>query len=444
MLLPVHRQNKTKRMSMSSGGKMSSQSGVKWRSWLRLVPCIMAIYLLIYLSIGTEDDDAHGASKMPRDTVIYNQEMFYDMRPNVSDKGHTHPPGLVKRHPFLIFREHGQHAVVRPQYSLPPLPSVNLHITNLTMLRNRTHLRKITTKKPLSYVNPHDFRYILNNPYTCKEESIFLLIFVHSAPDHSEDRDLIRKSWASIIKYGDFNIRTIFLLAKPTDRILQWKIEEENHLFEDIIQEDFIDNYKNLTHKHIMGLKWIKDSCSHAQFIVKVDDDTFINIFKLVDYLDMKYSQKPMENTLYCSVFRNQGPRRDKEDKWYVSVEEYSPDKYPPYCEGFAYIMSPDLVSKLYSASLWTKYYWIDDVYVTGFLTNQIGAKLVNFRGDDGYNIMASQYWHQEHVNTALFLLAKYIKETKTWMKIWSATKKYSLKRTITLRPISEFAKFNV
>ena len=43
----------------------------------------------------------------------------------------------------------------------------------------------------------------------------------------------------------------------------------------------FQDSYYNLTLKTVMGLKWVKDHCSQARFVMKTDDDIFVNLPKL-------------------------------------------------------------------------------------------------------------------------------------------------------------------
>ena len=42
------------------------------------------------------------------------------------------------------------------------------------------------------YVNPHDFHYTINNPSVCTDSDLFVLLFVHSAPDHFLERKRIR------------------------------------------------------------------------------------------------------------------------------------------------------------------------------------------------------------------------------------------------------------
>ena len=40
----------------------------------------------------------------------------------------------------------------------------------------------------------------------------------------------------------------------------------------------FQDSYHNLTLKTVMGLKWMSIFCPHAKFILKTDDDIYVNV----------------------------------------------------------------------------------------------------------------------------------------------------------------------
>ena len=55
--------------------------------------------------------------------------------------------------------------------------------------------------------------------------------------------------------------------AFPTYQLM---LEEEHKLYRDIVQGSFIENYKNLTLKSIMGLKWVSQYCKEAPFAIKV------------------------------------------------------------------------------------------------------------------------------------------------------------------------------
>ena len=88
------------------------------------------------------------------------------------------------------------------------------------------------------------------------------------------------------------------------------KIKAESFIYGDIIQENFIDGYYNLTLKTIMGFKWSSKYCSNAKFIMKLDDDVVVNTFDLLNYLNRIYLTDRPENTLYCYLLEN----KDKMD----------------------------------------------------------------------------------------------------------------------------------
>ncbi len=85
------------------------------------------------------------------------------------------------------------------------------------------------------------------------------------------------------------------------------------------------------------------------------------------------------ENTIGCYLWENVKVQRDRKNKWYVSKEEYSNDIYSRYCSGSAFLLTSDLVGKLFNESLYTKFFWIDDFFVTGQLAEKIGADYRNF-----------------------------------------------------------------
>ncbi len=57
-------------------------------------------------------------------------------------------------------------------------------------------------------------------------------------------------------------------------------------MYGDLVQENFLDSYRNLTLKTLMGIRWASIYCANAKFIVKIDDDVVLNPYFLVNYLD--------------------------------------------------------------------------------------------------------------------------------------------------------------
>ncbi len=97
-----------------------------------------------------------------------------------------------------------------------------------------------------SFVNPHDFLYIINNPNICSNLDVSVIIVVHSSADHFQTRSKIRETWASIPFNTDgLIIKTVFLLANPGNPAYQRLIIHENDKHHDIIQEDFMEHYRS-------------------------------------------------------------------------------------------------------------------------------------------------------------------------------------------------------
>jgi len=125
------------------------------------------------------------------------------------------------------------------------------------------------------HVNPHPFRYILTpQASTCRSnEDIYLFVYVHSAPKHRKRRDLIRRTWANVTHYAASvaAIRCVFVIGLPMlsadrsksviDDDLQETVIRESLVHRDIIQENYVDCYRNLTYKAVAAMRWITENC---------------------------------------------------------------------------------------------------------------------------------------------------------------------------------------
>ena len=71
---------------------------------------------------------------------------------------------------------------------------------------------------------------------------------------------------------------------------------DESFLYGDIARGDFIDDYFNMTYKTVLGLYWMTIYCPKATFVMKVDDDVMVNIYKLVDFLQEYNTTENVQN----------------------------------------------------------------------------------------------------------------------------------------------------
>lgn len=265
-------------------------------------------------------------------------------------------------------------------------------------------------------VNQHMYHFLLDNETVC-EEDVFLLALIKSSPERIKERQTIRSTWASVQNYNGQRFVPLFIMGKVNNDTIQRELEKESANYGDIIQGAFTEHFRNQTYKSIMALTWMKLNCEHAQFLLITKDNTMVNPYHLVDFL-LKQTLGQAEELLYCSTLPNSGPVRNPADKLYVSRFEYPYSKLPPHCEGFAYVMSRKVSSRLLQAAETVPFLWLDDVYVTGMLPLKANVKYTDMLPEHGYNLMQDEHLKQD-IGKSMFLLANYRSLKSNWDKAW-------------------------
>ena len=273
-----------------------------------------------------------------------------------------------------------------------------------TTVSSRIHLDKSEqSETPVMSINPYTFKTLLTPTNHIHGRRVFVFCYIHSAVGNFHLRQRIRETWGSSHNYPwtGRTVSTVFVLGTPSAQTnIMSKVQEESDTHGDILMADFEDHYDNLSHKARTTLKY---AAGHyfTDYLLKADDDMFINIFRVLDLLD-KYGHclfKGLSKRILCRTWVA-GPIRDKTSKFYITRQEYPNNTYPDFCAGAAVITSPDVGRALYRASFSTSTFRFDDVYVTGMLREQIGAKLVSATNQyrllqvsdspnfDGYNMV--------------------------------------------------------
>lgn len=226
-----------------------------------------------------------------------------------------------------------------------------------------------TSTKMQMFVDGDALEFPINQE-KCSDDR-YLMIYVHSGPENTERRRVVRTTWASQEVLRKHKAKLVFVMGEVADDNLQTIIETESELYKDIIQGNFTDTYRNLTYKAITGLKWVTENCPNAVYILKTDDDVVVDIHRVVrlmrSYIEKKWGK---QNVLAGYIWTHMNVDRNRSSKWYTSAEEF-PDKYfLKYCSGSAYLMSYDVVKKFYMKSREIPFFWVDDYYVTGMLAH--------------------------------------------------------------------------
>ncbi|KAH8385707.1 hypothetical protein KR200_010278, partial [Drosophila serrata] len=249
------------------------------------------------------------------------------------------------------------------------------------------------------------------------EGKTFLLIIVESSVSHYLARQNIRATWgnSSRFNYPEFRklhghmkgsyypplksrlhhyseyltgtddslrapVRVLFMIGRKMDNESSRQLREEADQHNDIIQEDFIDSYSNLTLKTVLALKHVTSRCSNTTaYVFKTDDDAFINVPNLLHTLlggtmpsRNSFGKDPTRQfrlTAISNVLLGKKLSRAKPHYMY-------PNKtYPDFLVGGGYLMSIDVAQRLYEAVWYTKKVHLEDVFITGLCARNAGVE---------------------------------------------------------------------
>lgn len=267
------------------------------------------------------------------------------------------------------------------QFFEPPLtlPSNDSSVSSLPLLVSSTIGSEGLPKNDFSQlIDLEDFEFTINHR-GCKElEQIVILI--HSAPGNFDKRSLIRDTWG----VKDARSLLIFVIGAVNSTNIQEKLDAESKTFGDLLQGNFEDAYRNMTYKHVSGLKWFVYNCNNARFLLKTDDDVFVNTPLLYEYLETPSEpshQFHLGRLLFCSEISRAKVKRTFRSKWRVSYDEYLEKYFPNHCPGFAILYSADVVLQLYQKAQTLPYFWIDDVHITGTVASKLNISIANTNG---------------------------------------------------------------
>lgn len=228
------------------------------------------------------------------------------------------------------------------EYFLRSLP---LSYTDAKTLEIREKARKLDMD-PLK-ANLSKF-YTISSAAACSDQEIFLLVLVCSGPENRTRRNVIRQTWGNVTDTRGYAVLTLFALGKPASVAAQLEIDEESQKHRDIIEGSFIDSPEAQTQKMLMIVEWTVTFCPHARYILKTDEEMFVGIPSLAGYL---LSLTQLEDVYTGRVIHQRVPDRAPQSPGFVPIHRYSEEFYPDYCDGRAFVMSQDVVRKVYVAA---------------------------------------------------------------------------------------------
>ncbi|ERE75990.1 UDP-GlcNAc:betaGal beta-1,3-N-acetylglucosaminyltransferase 4-like protein [Cricetulus griseus] len=280
-------------------------------------------------------------------------------------KEHT-PAGSSKAHQHL-----GVLPGPQPSQCLP-----NLAIANTSLSLPSRHRLFLTYRHCRSFS-------ILLEPSVCARDT-FLLLVIKSQPGHIEQRAAIRSTWG---RAGSWTrgrqLKLVFLLGVagpvPPAQLLAY----ESWQFNDILQWDFAEDFFNLTLKELHVQRWMAAACTQAHFILKGDDDVFIHVPNVLEFLE---GWDPAQDLLVGDVIHQAQPNRNNKVKYFIPFSMYRAHHYPPYAGGGGYVMSQTTVRRLHTAMEEVELFPIDDVFV-GMCLKKLGVTPTHHAGFKTFGI---------------------------------------------------------
>ncbi|XP_032892024.1 UDP-GlcNAc:betaGal beta-1,3-N-acetylglucosaminyltransferase 9 [Amblyraja radiata] len=212
-----------------------------------------------------------------------------------------------------------------------------------------------------------EFSQIINQVDKCRKVNgePLLLVSIKSKVEEFERREVARNTWAREGRVHGLHVRRLFLLATPANQsaLASWRrlVQHESQVYRDILLWDFQDTFFNLTLKEIHFLKWLDQFCPAAEFVFKGDDDVFVNMENIADFL---MGANPKADLFVGHIISQALPIRSNRSKYYIPEMMYGSGVYPVYAGGGGFIMSGYTARRLYGASKEVDLFPIDDVFL--------------------------------------------------------------------------------
>ncbi|XP_061460471.1 beta-1,3-galactosyltransferase 9 [Rhineura floridana] len=228
------------------------------------------------------------------------------------------------------------------EYFLRALPS---SYTDVRVIEARERARKLDMT-PLKNMSK---AYVVSSSEACSNQEIFLLVLVFSSPENSSRRNTIRETWANRTQVRGYGTLILFVLGKSTLEATQLEVVKEMQKHQDLIQGTFLDSAENQTLKTLLAVEWAITFCSKARFILKTDEEMFVNLPSLVEYL-LNLRTHP-EDIYLGRLVHQDTPNRDPQTHSSIPLQKYPNKYYPDYCSATAFVISQDVARKIYVTS---------------------------------------------------------------------------------------------
>ena len=256
---------------------------------------------------------------------------------------------------------------------------LNNDITTTTVLFNQDDLGAPTTAASVSELLLPSAN---TSGYACTQPSAStMVILVHSAVKNQRVRDAIRNSWARSDNLEKYGASLYFFIAKSkTANATQIAQELQQH--SDLIQLDFIDSYRNLSRKSVESFRWASRHCPNVQYILKQDDDTYVNLTRLLVKLD-DFQRDGKDKFIAGYYFPNRQPQRNPKSQYYTPLSLWPHKHWPAAVTGPAYVITSNVIRQILRRAddPTTPFVLWEDMYITAMIRNYENIPIYDIKG---------------------------------------------------------------
>ncbi|KAE9549272.1 hypothetical protein FO519_007522 [Halicephalobus sp. NKZ332] len=213
------------------------------------------------------------------------------------------------------------------------------------------------------------------------------VVVIRSAPTASDYRNFIRQTWKKSLE--DSNIPVVFVSGKGkkgTD------LESEAKEFNDILELDFVDSYKNLTLKMMATYSYFLRYPSVDQIVV-INDDTIVNKTALLRDTEETGNH---ESYIIGKVSRGYPRLIFPWLMWHVPGSMYPHMCYPPFVQGSSFIISREAAETLVKNICEFPFVHLDDIMM-GIVAHCLNLKLLHREGFDKHILDRFTVYHYQY-----------------------------------------------
>ncbi|XP_046370302.2 beta-1,3-galactosyltransferase 5-like [Haliotis rufescens] len=215
-------------------------------------------------------------------------------------------------------------------------------------------------------LNRLNYDVLLSPAHNSCSLAVDLLVFVLSVVKDREKRSSIRNTWGRVdntwplVNFGR-SVKVVFLFGVAPTPEENLELKSESRMHNDVLQINVTESYFIPTLKIMMAFKWMKERCSKVRYVMKTDDDVFVNLPFMMERVESINGRFILGDRLPRALCHRSG-------KHTVSPKEYPFVFYPAYLIGYAYIMPAEVTLAMLNAFYRMPFLKIEDVYIGGIL----------------------------------------------------------------------------